>query len=179
MVLKYHYQEYKNLSEIGTILGVTRERIRQIEVHALRVLRKPYNWRYIQRGLSVVKAEQEAAELAAQEDAKRREWEAEQHQAQLQLIGKTIIEKRRLEGRIAPEEAAEIAAAGESSIDNLDLSIRSWRCLKTRGILTITDALQLSDDELLNIRNMGRKSVAEVSDHLDRFVLQHKSDPTR
>lgn len=178
-VLKYRYAEGKTLTETGKLLQVTRERIRQIEVRALRMLRRPDNLRYIQMGFSAVQAEKEAAELAAQEDAKRREWEAEQKKAQLQLIGKTIIEKRRLKGKVSPEEAAAIAAAGEALIDELDLSVRSWRYLKAKGIITITDALQLSDEELMNIRNMGLKSGKEVSDHLDRFVLQHKSDPTK
>lgn len=54
-------------------------------------------------------------------------------------------------------------------IEDLELSVRSYTCLKKAGILTVEQLKRLSADELLRIKNMGRKSVAEILDKLEEI----------
>ncbi len=53
-------------------------------------------------------------------------------------------------------------------IEDLDLSVRSYNCLKREGINTVAELVALSETQLMNIRNFGQKSVDEVRDKLDR-----------
>ena len=52
------------------------------------------------------------------------------------------------------------------SIDNLELGVRSYNALKKANITSIKKLLEMSDMELLNIRNLGRKNVAEIRTQL-------------
>ena len=56
-------------------------------------------------------------------------------------------------------------------IEDLELSVRSYTCLKKAGILTVEQLKRLSADELLRIKNMGRKSVTEIQMKLEE--IQH------
>ncbi len=62
------------------------------------------------------------------------------------------------------------------SIENLDLTVRSYNCLKREGINTVSELIALSEHQLVNIRNFGQKSVDEVRDKLAEMGLSLK-DP--
>jgi DNA-directed RNA polymerase subunit alpha len=70
----------------------------------------------------------------------------------------------------------EIAASNELStpIEDLDLTVRSYNCLKREGINTVLELIALSEDQLMNIRNFGSKSVDEVRDKLTELGLKFK-----
>mgnify|MGYP000435662680 FL=1 len=73
----------------------------------------------------------------------------------------------------APVEAGlspELAMA----IEELDLTVRSYNCLKREGINTVSELIGLSEDQLMNIRNFGSKSVDEVRDKLTSMGLKFK-----
>ncbi|MGO2660106.1 DNA-directed RNA polymerase subunit alpha [Mycetocola reblochoni] len=73
----------------------------------------------------------------------------------------------------APVEAQ---LPGELSIpiEDLDLSVRSYNCLKREGINTVSELVALSETQLMNIRNFGQKSVDEVRDKLVEMGLSLK-----
>lgn len=50
----------------------------------------------------------------------------------------------------------------EMSLDELDLSVRSFNCLKRAGVLTVEDLVKLTEEDLMKVRNLGRKSLEEV-----------------
>ncbi|MBP8855474.1 MAG: DNA-directed RNA polymerase subunit alpha [Oscillospiraceae bacterium] len=50
----------------------------------------------------------------------------------------------------------------EMTIEELDLSVRSFNCLKRAGINTVEDLINKSEDEMMKVRNLGRKSLEEV-----------------
>ena len=50
----------------------------------------------------------------------------------------------------------------EMTIEELDLSVRSFNCLKRAGINTVEDLVNKSEDEMMKVRNLGRKSLEEV-----------------
>ena len=55
----------------------------------------------------------------------------------------------------------------EMTIEELDLSVRSFNCLKRAGINTVEDLSNKSEDEMMKVRNLGRKSLEEVMAKLD------------
>ena len=63
----------------------------------------------------------------------------------------------------------------EKSIEHLDLSVRSYNCLKRAGMHTVRQLVEFSENDLLNIRNFGVKSIEEVKDKLESMGLGLKA----
>jgi DNA-directed RNA polymerase subunit alpha len=59
-------------------------------------------------------------------------------------------------------------------IEDLELSVRSYNCLKREGINNVSELVSLSETQLMNIRNFGQKSVDEVKDKLTEMGLSLK-----
>ena len=64
----------------------------------------------------------------------------------------------------------------EMTIEELDLSVRSFNCLKRAGINTVEDLISKSEDDMMKVRNLGRKSLEEVISKLDSLGLALSSD---
>ena len=64
----------------------------------------------------------------------------------------------------------------ETSIDDLDLSVRAYNCLKRAGILTLKDLTDKSENEMMKIRNLGKKSLKEVIDKVKSMGLTFKDE---
>ena len=54
----------------------------------------------------------------------------------------------------------------------MDLSVRSFNCLKRAGINTVEDLISKSEEEMMKVRNLGRKSLEEVLAKLKELGLQ-------
>ena len=50
----------------------------------------------------------------------------------------------------------------EMNIDELELSVRSYNCLKRAGINTVAELVERDEEEMMKVRNLGRKSLEEV-----------------
>ncbi|MGO8673661.1 MAG: DNA-directed RNA polymerase subunit alpha [Capsulimonadaceae bacterium] len=61
--------------------------------------------------------------------------------------------------------------APDARIEELDFSVRTYNCLKKANILTIGDLLQISESDLMQIRNFGKKSLTEVKEKLGSLGL--------
>ena len=59
----------------------------------------------------------------------------------------------------------------ETTIEELDLSVRSYNCLKRAGINTVQDLTNRSENDMMKVRNLGRKSLEEVVAKLDSMGL--------
>ena len=57
------------------------------------------------------------------------------------------------------------------AIEEMDLSVRSYNCLKRANIHTVEDLTKKSEDDMLKVRNLGRKSLEEVIQKLDSYGL--------
>ena len=64
----------------------------------------------------------------------------------------------------------------ETSIDDLELSVRAYNCLKRAGITSVQDLIDKSEDEMMKIRNLGRKSLKEVIDKIKDMGLSFKNE---
>ena len=69
---------------------------------------------------------------------------------------------------------AALAADLALPIEDLDLTVRSYNCLKREGINTVNELINLTEDQLMNIRNFGMKSVDEVRDKLTSMGLRFR-----
>jgi DNA-directed RNA polymerase subunit alpha len=59
----------------------------------------------------------------------------------------------------------------EMTIEELDLSVRSYNCLKRAGINTVQELTQKTEEEMMKVRNLGRKSLEEVQQKLEALNL--------
>ena len=64
----------------------------------------------------------------------------------------------------------------ETSIDDLDFSVRAYNCLKRAGINTLGDLTEKSELEMMKIRNLGKKSLKEVIDKIKDMGLKFRED---
>lgn len=147
-ILKARYINGETLEEVGKTFGVTRDRIRQIQAKALRKLRHPSRRKYYIKGKSVVEAEIKLLE--------------ELHEIEKQNYLNAIKEKweQQQEERKELHEELKIDVSGE--IETLDLSLRSYNCLKRAGINTVGELIQTSASQLKKVRNLGLKSYQEI-----------------
>lgn len=64
----------------------------------------------------------------------------------------------------------------EMSIEELELSVRSYNCLKRAGINTVEDLTNKTEEEMMKVRNLGRKSLEEVIHKLEALGLSLKTE---
>lgn len=80
----------------------------------------------------------------------------------------TILHKNNIQLKVIPTINHDIR------LEELDISIRSYNCLKRAGIYTLRQLLEKSNEELMQIRNVGKKSFEELKDiceHYDEYIL--------
>lgn len=64
----------------------------------------------------------------------------------------------------------------ETSIDDLDFSVRAYNCLKRAGVNTLGDLTEKSELEMMKIRNLGKKSLKEVMDKIKDMGLRFRDE---
>ena len=78
-------------------------------------------------------------------------------------------------GSLMEENSYEgLGKAINMSIDDLDLTVRSYNCLKRAGIGTVEELTQKTEDEMSRVRNLGKKSLKEVKEKLAELNLSFK-----
>ncbi len=147
---------FKDLETVGRHFCVTRERIRQYEAKALRKLRRP---------TTTLPAIFEApSDLEENAETLYAELKELYESPAFKRANEITRELERMEK--APFKYAckcfKAGALDDRSIDELDLSIRAYHCLKRAGIFTISDIINLPKDDWSKVRNLGRKALEEV-----------------
>ena len=148
-----YYQHCKSLEDVGREFNVTRERIRQIIMRAVKKMQHP----------STVRALHEGLHMSAKQD------EAEAH---LQYLEEQIdcLERKLAERKAALHEACvEKGAVPEANTDlstpviDLGMSVRSTNCLWRAGYDTLEKVITAAEaGKLKGVRNLGRKSLTEI-----------------
>ena len=64
----------------------------------------------------------------------------------------------------------------EMTIEELDLSVRSFNCLKRAGINTVEDLTNRTEEDMMRVRNLGRKSLEEVIAKLESLNLSLRKE---
>ena len=73
-------------------------------------------------------------------------------------------------------EAPVVNKTNEKKIEELDLSVRSYNCLMRAGIKDVKDLISRSEEEMMKVRNLGRKSLKEVKEKLEELGLSLNRD---
>ncbi|MGH2573919.1 MAG: DNA-directed RNA polymerase subunit alpha [Actinomycetota bacterium] len=98
----------------------------------------------------------------------------------LASAGTTLTELANLFGELAESPGLTVGPAATESaltgdlaltIEDLNLTVRSYNCLKREGINTVGELVEKSEAELMDIRNFGQKSIEEVKSKLDELGL--------
>ena len=93
--------------------------------------------------------------------------------------GGTLLELTQLFSALAEAQSMQVGPAEDEShpsdysitVEELNLSVRSYNCLKREGINTVGDLVTKSEAELMDIRNFGQKSIDEVKAKLEELGL--------
>ena len=88
-----------------------------------------------------------------------------------------IPEEEEEEEVLPPEpEEPDASKVLETTIDDLDLSVRSFNCLKRANINTVADLVSKTEEDRMKVRNLGRKSLEEVKKKLEEYDLALKKE---
>lgn len=79
-------------------------------------------------------------------------------------------------GLLADKESDPIAKTLETPVEELDLSVRAYNCLKRAGLHTLQDLTNMSESEMIKIRNLGKKSLKEVMDKIKDMGLKFRDE---
>jgi DNA-directed RNA polymerase subunit alpha len=98
--------------------------------------------------------------------------------------GGTLLELVQLVSDLAEAQSMQVGPAEDDSmpsdyaitVEELNLSVRSYNCLKREGINTVGDLVQKSEAELMDIRNFGQKSIDEVKAKLEELGLSLREE---
>lgn len=162
LFIKQYYIDGLTLDEMVTANSLTRERIRQIIIKAVRKLRHPSLLFYINRGYTVASGVLKGqVELRYSEIIKA--LEAEYTEKVHELRDKITAVNSCLDGNeICAETPEQILTSIDTPLFELDLSVRSYNVLTRAGVKTLGDICSKSFNELSELRNMGRKSIDEI-----------------
>ena len=86
----------------------------------------------------------------------------------------TLIENAKDYRMVKEEVKTEENKYQNMLIEELDLSVRSNNCLKRAGITTVMELTQKSEDEMMKVRNLGKKSLKEVKEKLAEIGLHFR-----
>lgn len=166
-VICLRFMQNMTYYEVGEVYGVTRERIRQVEQKALRKMLRPACKEILRMGFyrwTLAEIEKQAANRAVEIVTEfKRAW-AEQHADE-------PVEPQ------GPEDPT--ADMLNQQIDWLDLSVRSYNCLKRANVNTVRDLTERTRDSMMFVRNMGRKSLEEIERKLNDLGLAFADRPLK
>lgn len=81
-----------------------------------------------------------------------------------------------IKGLMTEQDEDPKVKALETSIDNMEFSVRAYNCLKRSGINTMQDLVNRKESDMMKIRNLGKKSLKEVLDKVKEMGLSFRDD---
>ena len=94
------------------------------------------------------------------------------HLAILKDVDEDVLEQSE---QLVEEEDDTPNLAQQKMIEDLELSVRSYNCLKRAGITTVEELTQKTEDEMIHVRNLGKKSLNEVKDKMAALGLSFRA----
>lgn len=150
------YKDGKSYEQLGSELGVTRERIRQIETRAIRQMRNPKCRALLSTGIAEYISQ---IRITAAESSANKQISAATEVIKIvadrlsKITGddeiSVMMKKKQMNSHLALE------------IGDLELSVRTYNSLSRAGLRTVEDILNCGD--LSRVRNLGQRSLAEIT----------------
>lgn len=75
---------------------------------------------------------------------------------------------------VQPPAPKEVTKTSAMMIEDLELSVRSYNCLKRAGIQTVEELTQKSEEDMMHVKNLGKKSLQEVKERLESLGFGFK-----
>ena len=164
-VIRCIYEENMTKEEIAEVIERSPERVRQIRAKAMRKLSNPSRHGYMVFGDGYYCKRKEAyAEVYENSIAEAKQREIDRLDAII-LQKKNVIRTMNSSTKVCPFK-------GDDEITVLNLSVRSFNCLWRAGIQTIDKLQSVTEDELLHVRNLGKKSFDEIVSVMDQYGLK-------
>lgn len=169
-VIERRFRDGWTLEQTGKEFGVTAERIREIEARAIRKLRHPRHakhWMFDTAG--------KAEEAMKERDALKLEC--------INLRAKLIRlydERGMAKEKEWVNKARRFDLPEDATVDDLELSVRSYNCLKRVGINMASEMAGWTMEDFSKVRNLGRKSVIEIITKLKErgFIIPATEETT-
>ena len=149
------YKHLLTLEEVGKHYHLTGERARQIIEKAIRKLRHPVYSKYIRKGLNGY-----IEEIIARQVAER-----------VKNLRDSEYTRGYNDGIKAFITGTDTVYEKKILLEDLNLSVRSYNCLKRAGITTVEEILELDGEKIMRIRNLGLKSTREIARKLQENGL--------
>lgn len=155
-VLRMRYEQNLSYRAIGEELGVGPERIRQLIVHSLRKLREPRNFFRLNATpeRDVIKLSMELRDMTEKYNS-------------LKVQVDNLVDE--IEARKA-KKRAELPL--DSPIASLELSIRSFNCLRANNIETVGDLVACKESTLESFSKLGKISIADIKSALGKYEYE-------
>jgi len=174
-VLKKRFEEKMTLREIGIAHNISSERVRQIMAKALRKTRHPKK-RMMFQAISLEEHEEQKRKynkLYVEHEQLAIEYrqllvEFEKKCKELNENYKSFIDEKNILKEIPFGEAISLLSL---PIEDLDLSTRSYNCLKRAGKNTVKDLAEMSRNDFFQIKNFGRRSTEEIIQRLKEIGI--------
>ena len=162
-ILKYRFRDKMTLEKCGEMFGVSRERARQIEAKALRMLKHPsrsVNYTAVPVA-RIIEKDEKYRKLAVEYELLKREYE--------------MLRGTR-DDRGIETGAADLAILLSTPIKDVDLSNRTYNCLVRSGKKTLKDLTEMDEDDYGKVRNLGKKCIEEIKGMLESYGLGIKNE---
>lgn len=160
-ILELRYEEGKTLDEIAKIYGITRERVRQIIAKGIMRLKHSSRTNILFRD---------------NERITERDSLIKQIDDEILELRKKLKYYRKANLKLELPEEIQNDVSLNVRIEDLDLSTRSFRCLERAGIEFVNEITEKTEEEMMKIRNLGRKSLKEIKQKLKEMNLSLKGN---
>lgn len=152
MVLELRFRDGLTLEAVGTKMGTTRERVRQIESKALRKLSRAVQ--------NMMETRTKVSKIL------------DKHQQLPTLIAEVISDQSKVTD-VQPEASAPVSL--QMLIEDMDFSVRTYNCLKRAYINTLSDIVNYNES-FIYIRNLGRNSLNEIITKVGGLNIGYRFD---
>ena len=95
------------------------------------------------------------------------------HLSILASVDEASLEVKEQEVEVSEEP---VVHTTHKMIEDLELSVRSYNCLKRAGIATVDELTQKTEEEMIHVRNLGKKSLQEVKDKIKELGLSFRQN---
>ena len=173
-VLVYRFRDHMTKAEVGEIMGLTSGRIGQIEANGMRMFYSRGKWMQFGKKYCISALEIDRKLTYDVEIQLRRQILNEINAnippiKKLVEIGIKALNEEETDAKFDKDGKPKLGV--NTAIEECDFSIRTFNALKRAGFNYISDILKVSDEDLLKVRNLGRKSFEEIMDKLIKWGL--------
>lgn len=167
------YRDGMTLKEAGEELGKSGERIRQLREKALRMLRNQRRTAFMLMGAPGEEVYISRMRVEELREKAENDYTCRMMRKEIERLDRIIYAKNKI-----LKDEQESIPIDEWDTLNIHLSVRGYNALKRSGINTFGQLLALTHDDLLNIRNLGRKTAEDIMEELGKagFTLAEEDE---